>query len=273
MARKCPRAFTLIELLVVISIIALLIALLLPALGSARESAKKMQCLANHNQLAVASHAFAVDNKGETPPRSDNGLGYGMYAIWLKSGAWSTGPEFERFERFRRVGVIMNEGYSNAPEILYCPSMTERHAWLAPKSLRPDGAYSGWFYDHDRPASVSVMNMSYHYRETYRGEAYESGATYTNAQLSKTLNIDKDPTDMVLLADAFSDPLRGLSNAHLDGYNFARLDGSASYYLDRGLQIDQLNNGNVFNTNPLLAERSFESFRWGELVGNDLAKP
>ena len=98
------RGFTLIELLVVIAIIGVLIALLLPAVQSARESARRAQCTNNLKQLGLAIHNYVSTNDA-LPPGGQ--VRSNIYAAPNGPG-WVDGPQ--NFSMKCRLLPFMEQG-------------------------------------------------------------------------------------------------------------------------------------------------------------------
>jgi prepilin-type N-terminal cleavage/methylation domain-containing protein/prepilin-type processing-associated H-X9-DG protein len=102
------RGFTLIELLVVVAIIALLVSILLPALGGARDAAKRAKCGA----------ALAGIGRGMATCYAENN----EYGPTWDDGDARTGGTGQLYPMYTWVDVLFDLKYLSDPQAGICPS-------------------------------------------------------------------------------------------------------------------------------------------------------
>lgn len=118
--------FTLIELLVSIAIIAVLMGILLPVLGSVKRQAQSAVCLSHIQQVSLAAHTYAADNRGLwINYRSPNDVS--AHKVWnadADGGDWWS----SRLYQLNYLGVI---------EVFRCPSFETTNHDLDIASVKP----------------------------------------------------------------------------------------------------------------------------------------
>jgi len=137
------RGFTLIELLVVIAIIAVLISLLLPAVQSAREAARRAQCINNLKQIMLAMHNYESSN-GTFP------MGFNWQYYNDGNQYTDAASELVRLTQFIEQGAIYNAMNFSIP-MYYGANTTVCNAGLSVLWCPSDGAITGLRYTYPAP--------------------------------------------------------------------------------------------------------------------------
>jgi prepilin-type N-terminal cleavage/methylation domain-containing protein/prepilin-type processing-associated H-X9-DG protein len=133
------KGFTLIELLVVIAIIGILAAMLFPVFARARESARKIQCLSNVKNIALAIQMYLTDYDRFPPDETRSDVINYFYSDGGTKGPGGCGV-CNYHQTCETIGRPMDANpYLRAPVILD-EYIRNRDVWKCPSAKTEKGA-------------------------------------------------------------------------------------------------------------------------------------
>jgi prepilin-type N-terminal cleavage/methylation domain-containing protein len=139
------RAFTLIELLVVVGVVAVLVAILLPAIASARESARVAVCASNLRQQYIACRSYADENRGIGPAIGQPWATPPNWAFVVQAAAGQELPA-EAIDGSAPAGQETAGVYSKR-SVLVCPTIDAEYGRVMTRTYAMNATGHGGFTD------------------------------------------------------------------------------------------------------------------------------
>lgn len=250
MFNRSRKGFTLIELLVVVSIIALLVSILMPALGKAKEQARKVVCAGNEHQLGLVFATYAADY-GKYPHRV-------QYEHWPFGGhVWRESSSSPKLPA--SFSMLFEAEYLDFAEksyrFLYCPS---NRAFT----------YEKYFlrYQTDPTINPDWPNGLY-YQSLYTAYCYWGG--FPDFGPNANPRIDERLSKALVTKCNDSSGLILASDMTITDYAFGD-DHSESYKMDNGW-TSHITNGEIQGGNSLYNDGSVQWLSMREMQ-NDWEK-
>ncbi len=194
--RPSRAGFTLIELLVVISIIALLISILLPSLGSARRTAKVIQCLSGVKQIGMAQSIYSDDYSGHFTSQNylDGNKGVSHDELLAYYDGRNGINEVEALNPDMR-----QEGELDS-ELWRCPLEVLPHGWGVPENSfgRAPRSYAMTLGE---PFESRRQNPNAWAAQRYTGVTRANAPWITGERWSAKQDELRDPSSTIVLSD------------------------------------------------------------------------